>query len=182
MLRLFLGLTFNSGYTRRLCTLMEGVDGVHWQPQDNLNLTLRFLGDVSLDDAEDLDVQLARITAPAFDLALQGVGWFGIGDRVQNLHALSRPDPILDGLKRQVDRACQHAGFAPEQRKFKPHITLARSRAVRLESAQTWLADHVDFRLNMGDVEAFHMISSHSSSAGRAYRVEASYPLTQMWA
>ena len=28
MLRLFLGLTFNSGYTRRLCTLMEGVDGV----------------------------------------------------------------------------------------------------------------------------------------------------------
>lgn len=182
MLRLFLGLTFDGGYTRRLSRLMEGVEGVHWQPPENLHLTLRFLGDVSLNDAEDLDAQLARISAPAFDLTLQGVGWFGIGDRVQNLHARSRPDPILDGLKRQVDRGCREAGFPPEQRTFKPHITLARSRAVRLDSVQPWLADHIDFRLAMGDVEAFHMISSHTSGAGRAYRVEASYPLTQMWA
>ena len=182
MLRLFIGLTFEGGYSRRLCHLMEGVEGVHWQPQDNLHLTLRFLGDVSPADAEDLDAELARITAPAFDLTLQGVGWFGIGERVQNLHAVSRPDPILDGLKRQVDRACQRAGFPPEGRKFKPHVTLARSRAVRLEAAQPWLAENGDLRLAMGDVEAFHMISSHSSGAGRAYRVESSYPLTQMWA
>lgn len=182
MLRLFIGLTFNSGYTRRLCTLMEGVNGVHWQPAENLHLTLRFLGDVSLDDAEDLDAELARITAPAFDLTMQGVGWFGIGDRVQNLHALSRPDPILDGLKAQVDRACRHAGFQPEPRTFKPHITLARARAIRLDAVQPWLADNMDFRLNMGDVEAFHMISSHPSGAGRAYRLEASYPLSQLWA
>lgn len=182
MLRLFIGLTFDGGYTRRLCSLMEGVSGVHWQPQDNLHLTLRFLGDVTMDDAEDLDAHLARITAPAFDVTLDGVGWFGIGDRVQNLHALSRPDPILNGLKAQVDRACRSAGFQPEQRKFKPHITLARSRAVRLDSVQPWLAEHTDFRLAMGDVEAFHMISSHPSGPGRAYRVEASYPLSQMWA
>ena len=64
MLRLFIGLTFDGGYTRRLCRLMEGVSGVHWQPQDNLHLTLRFLGDVTMDDAEDLDAHLARITAP----------------------------------------------------------------------------------------------------------------------
>ena len=70
MLRLFIGLTFNSGYTRRLCTLMEGVSGVHWQPAENLHLTVRFLGDVSLDDAEDLDAELARIAAPAWALPL----------------------------------------------------------------------------------------------------------------
>ncbi|MDA8553503.1 hypothetical protein N9L14_03805, partial [Alphaproteobacteria bacterium] len=105
-----------------------------------------------------------------------------IGDRVQNLHALGRPDPILDGLKAQVDRACRNAGFQPEPRTFKPHITLARARAIRLDAVQPWLVDNMDFRLNMGDVEAFHMISSHPSGAGRAYRLEASYPLSQLWA
>lgn len=182
MLRLFIGLTFERGFVRRLSTVMEGVPGVHWQPLENLHLTLRFLGDVSFDDAETLDAELARIAAPAFDVTVQGTGWFGIGDRVQNLHALTRPDPILDGLKAQVDGACRRAGFAPEGRKFVPHVTLARTRQARLDSVRPWLEETGGLRLSLGDVEAFHMISSHANGPGRAYRVEASFPLTQMWA
>jgi len=34
----------------------------------------------------------------------------------------------------------------------------------------------------MGDVIGFHMISSHANGEGRAYRTEASYALSQMWA
>ena len=86
MLRLFVGLTFAADYRRRLLPFMTGVLGVHWQPEENLHMTLRFLGDVSMNDAEDLDAELARINVPAFDLTLQGAGWFGVGDRVQNLH------------------------------------------------------------------------------------------------
>lgn len=182
MLRLFVGLTFAADYRRRLLPFMTGVLGVHWQPEENLHMTLRFLGDVSMNDAEDLDAELARINVPAFDLTLQGAGWFGVGDRVQNLHLKARPDPMLDGLKAQVDRACHRAGFRPESRKFAPHITLARSRQVRLETVQPWIEEHAAVTLRMGDVEAFHLISSHPNGPGRAYRVEASYPLHQMWA
>ena len=51
--------------------------GARWVRPDNIHLTLRFLGEVDAPTAADLDTQLGRIGATAFELRIAGVGTFG---------------------------------------------------------------------------------------------------------
>jgi 2'-5' RNA ligase len=51
----------------------------------NMQLTLRFIGDVPEPDGRDLSLALSEIHGPAFDLALSGIGHF---DRRGNVHSV----------------------------------------------------------------------------------------------
>ena len=97
-------------------------------PRDNLHLTLRFLGDVEETRIADIAAALASIgTRPAFDVRLSGLGAFPPRGQPRVLWiAVDEGKDDLVALAHDVEARVESVGFSPDERPFKPHLTLAR--------------------------------------------------------
>lgn len=126
MLRLFVALELPLAVRDGLLAGMGGVLGARWQSDDQLHLTLRFIGEVDRHRAADIDAALAMVNFRPFGLALGDIGSFDRRGRVDCLWVGVRPRDAVAALARQVDAALARVGIAPETRAFVPHITVAR--------------------------------------------------------
>lgn len=136
-MRCFVAIELSAGARSALARALEAVSGnrdVRWVAAAQLHITLKFLGDV--DDGRVREViRVVRAAAagiPPFALRLGRFGafpdernprifWCRVEDREEGCAAwLAAADPALAQL-----------GFAPEQRAFRPHVTLGRSRSRR---------------------------------------------------
>ena len=70
---------------------------------------------------------LEGVEAKPFQLRLAGCGVFG-GNKPHSLFAAVEESPELRRLQSIHERICQALGLPAEQRKFAPHVTLARLR------------------------------------------------------
>jgi 2'-5' RNA ligase len=146
-------------------------------PDENLHLTLRFIGEVPTDVAHDIDATLHGVRVPAFDLTVQGVGHFGKLREARAIWAgVGRSEP-LQRLRDKVESACVRAGLPPEGRKFVPHVTLARMKGETGHHLAQFLAEHSLMRLPAFTVEHFTLFRSHIKSSGSIYEPLAEYPL-----
>jgi RNA 2',3'-cyclic 3'-phosphodiesterase len=133
--RAFLALEVDEGARSRIAGLVErlrpGLPGVRFVDPANLHLTFRFLGDSTpaalerfWDAVEAAARGLAATRAPLGDL---GVFPERGAPRVLWLD-LPLP-PALRELQHESERAAVRAGFPPEARGFRSHLTLGRWRA-----------------------------------------------------
>lgn len=175
-MRLFVALALPDLIAQQLAMLQAGVPGAHWQTREQLHLTLRFIGEVDGRDAAAADDALSLIEAPKFSLALKGVGEFG-GKTPHALWAGVRDKEPVAFLQRKIETALQRAGLPPEQRKFVPHVTLARLRGSPRGRVMDFLTDHALYASAAFDVEAFILYSSVLTPNGSIYRAERAYRL-----
>ena len=156
--------------------LQGGVPGANWQTRERFHITLRFIGEVDGHVAGDIDDVLSAVTAPRFRLALKGVGEFG-GRHPRALWAgVSNPEPV-EHINRKIETALQRIGLPAEERKFTPHVTLAKLRASPHGRVVEWLAGHALFSSVEFDVRQFELYSSTLTPHGSIYVVERFYPL-----
>jgi len=177
VIRLFVGLELPEDIRLSLASLSGGVPGASWVSSDSMHLTLRFIGEVSEGDADDVHDALMRVRAPSFDLALTGVGHFATGDELRVLWAGVARSTELQQLQRNVESALVRMGFPPEERRWRPHVTLARCAGSSVLHAQGFLQHHALFRAGPFSVEHFTLFSSHRHADGALYTAEAEYPL-----
>lgn len=174
MHRLFVGLRPPATIRAGLLASMGGVPGARWQSDDQLHLTLRFIGEVERPVAEDIAAMLAGVRAPVPTVAIAGVGRFDTA-----LWAALTPHDALAALHRKVDQAIVRLGLPPERRAYLPHITLARlSRTAGASpEAARWCAEHAG--LASPDFALSHLILFESRLAreGASYDVIERYPL-----
>jgi 2'-5' RNA ligase len=102
---------------------------VKWVSPEGIHLTLKFLGDV---DASRL-AQVSQAMTEAvkgikpFELTIGQLGVFPNPQKVQVVWVGLEGDlTTLDRLYRQLEDSMIKIGFPPENRGFKPHLTLAR--------------------------------------------------------
>lgn len=100
-------------------------------PPDQLHLTLAFLGDVPDDAGPALAGCLDRAVAgrKAFRLQLHGMGAFPDARHARVVWAGARPQPRLDELAARVRDELARAGFPSDEKPFRAHATLARTRS-----------------------------------------------------
>lgn len=177
MMRLFVGLELPLSLKVRLAPLMSGLPGAKWVPPANLHLTLRFIGEASERDAALLDEALFSIERPPFELQVSGCGIFAQrrGPEAVWIGVASTP-PLVD-LQAAVERAAVRAGFAPEEKRFRPHITLARLKDTPAPRLQSFVAGHNLFKDSV-PIEEFTLFSSKLGSGDPVYLAEAAYPLS----
>jgi 2'-5' RNA ligase len=173
--RLFIGIRPSLPVRELLVDTMEALEGARWQDDEQLHLTLRFIGEVDRPIANDLAAALAGIAWPPFELALEGVSHFERKGMPTAIWARVPPSPELEGLRAKIERACDLAGLGRETRRFTPHITIARL------SRQTgpiapWLTRHAGLRATW-QADAFTLFESHLLRSGAHYEVAAHYPL-----
>ena len=177
-MRLFIAITLPEEVQDSLAQLEAGLPGARWVAPQNLHITLRFLGDIDGQDAQDIDAALEEIRVPAFPMTIAGVGRFGDGKKVRQLWAGVEPHPNLVRLQGKVESAVVRSGQPPERRKFKPHVTLARFKSRPGPRLGDYMTAHGLFRLPPFEVESFALYSSFLSSSGSIYSEEAVYALT----
>jgi RNA 2',3'-cyclic 3'-phosphodiesterase len=126
MHRLFVALRPPLAIRQLLQATAGGVPGARWQEDDQLHLTVRYIGEVDRAMAEEVALALARVHGSAADVAIAGVGAFDKQGRVDALWAGVAPPAALVTLHHKVDRALVRIGLPPERRAYLPHLTLAR--------------------------------------------------------
>ncbi|WP_124728143.1 RNA 2',3'-cyclic phosphodiesterase [Staphylospora marina] len=100
-----------------------------WVHQEDYHVTVQFLGSVDQDRMGPLAGELARAAAKhqPFELAVAGIGTFGRPEQPRILWAgLTGDLGKLRALQSTVARHLETVGFPPEQRPYRPHVTVAR--------------------------------------------------------
>jgi 2'-5' RNA ligase len=129
-----------------------GGDAVRWVRAENLHVTLRFLGPVVRERVSEL---VACVAAEAgriapLSLRLAAAQLFPSPRRPRVVALGIEPEAPLVALAAAVERGVRTAGFAPEPRRFRPHLTLgripARAGFPRVTAADTPAADALDVR------------------------------------
>jgi len=159
-----------------LLALMGGVPGARWQDDEQLHLTLSFIGEVDRHQADDIASALTAVDGPCPAIALQGAGSFDHKGHVHSLWAGVAPDTGLRKLHDRVNRALLTAGARPEQRAFKPHITLARLGRDAGPIAP-FLAGIAGLASAPVMLDAFLLFESRLGHEGARYEAIARYPL-----
>lgn len=175
-MRLFVALALPDSVAERLKLLQSGVPGARWMEREQLHLTLRFIGEVDGRDAAAIDDALSQIRCPRFTIELKGVGEFG-GKTPRALWAGVRDEDAIARLQRKIESALQRVGVPAEERKFKPHVTLARLRGTPRGRVMDYLADHALYASGPFDVNVFILYSSKPTASGSLYRAERAYAL-----
>jgi 2'-5' RNA ligase len=176
MQRLFVAIRPPAPIRARLLAVMGGISGARWQRDDQLHLTLRFIGEVDRHRARDIDAALAAVRRQPFEIALSGIGAFARRGRPDAVWAGVTPRAELARLHQKIDQALVRCGLAPEGRAYMPHVTLARLN--RSAGPIGHLLDAAS-RLTSPPfvVEAFGLFESALTPDGAVYSEIASYPL-----
>lgn len=176
MPRLFTGIEIPRPVVEGLSMLRGGLPGARWIDPENYHMTLRFIGDVDGSTARDVLQILGRVRRAPFDIALDRLDQFG-GRKPRAVFAGASPNPALIELQAEHERLLQRLGLPPEQRKFSPHVTLARLRESSAHQVADYLSGRALFRALSFPVSRFVLFSSKSSTGGGPYVIEAAYPL-----
>jgi 2'-5' RNA ligase len=176
MHRLFVAIRPPRAMRAALCAVTPPVPGARWQDDDQVHLTLRFVGAVERPLAEDIAVALSGIVASAFTLTLGAPGHFDRRDRLDSLWVAAGPVDRLAALHRKVDRVLVDLGLPPEGRAYRPHITLARFGRNAGDPAP-FLHAAAPLMGLAAPVAHFALFESHLGPDGAAYSCIARYPL-----
>jgi 2'-5' RNA ligase len=129
-MRLFVGIPLAAAVVNELSAVSLRLrsigDGLRWPAPESWHITLQFLGDTGRDQYVCAAARLRELRLPPVLIRLEGLGFF---DRTGILYTGVKVSPELLLLHERVGAAMALCGFVRETRPFRPHITLARSKA-----------------------------------------------------
>ena len=177
MHRLFVAIRPPEEIRDLLLDAMDDSADFRWQDDEQLHLTLRFVGEVERPVGDDLAAELGRIHSSPFELRITGTGRFEQRSSGA-LWAGVEPKPPLAALAAKIERACQSVGLEPERRAFHPHITLARWKGRRFREVHDFLERTRGLSSEPFAADEFILFQSHLSRHGADYEAVERYPLT----
>ena len=145
-----------------------------WSREQNLHLTLKFLGQVQTSRLDRLSKAAAKATTglSQIQLSIEETGAFPKHGKARVLWVGVKDDSEgLRELHRRLEDACDREGFAKEDRAFHPHLTLARLR--NPQSAQELVTAHkqLSFEPMPVTVHELLVLRSELSPKGSKYSV-----------
>lgn len=125
-MRLFIAMPFSDKAKNYLEGLQSKLPEAKMSLNHHFHITLQFLGEASLAQAQVIMNELKKISFKKFSVKFRDIGVFkNKRGFVQIVYAdLSVPDE-LKNLQFKVEDIMKSLGFYPDKQ-FKPHITLAR--------------------------------------------------------
>ncbi len=100
-----------------------------WTNVDKLHITTKFIGEWSEARMEEMTAALHGVGVPgAIGITLRGLRWVPDPRRPRMLWAGVEAGPELASLAHETEQALHALGVPVEDRKYSPHLTLARIR------------------------------------------------------
>ena len=176
MHRLFVAIRPPEEVRDLLIDAMDDSPALRWVGDEQLHLTLRFVGEVERPIANDIASALQRTASPAFEMRIKGVGKFEKRNGGALWAGIEPKEPVI-ALAAKVERAIQQVGLEPERRAFSPHITLARWNGRNAEAVDAFLRRNADLRSEPFEVDRFILFESKLSRHGAHYEEIAAFSL-----
>jgi RNA 2',3'-cyclic 3'-phosphodiesterase len=134
VIRAFIAIDLTPEITHQLgmisCQLKQDLVDVpvRWVPAENIHLTLKFLGDVSIAHMEILKevLQTDASTHRGFSFSVGKLGAFPNFRHPRVIWIGVEAPHDLAALQRSIESSMARMGYAPEDRPFSPHLTLGR--------------------------------------------------------
>ncbi|MDR2549013.1 MAG: RNA 2',3'-cyclic phosphodiesterase [Desulfobulbus sp.] len=175
--RLFIAIDPPAAVREQLALLCCGLPAARWVAPDQLHLTLCFIGEVDGATFLDLREALTEIVSAPFDLRVQGVGFFPPRGQPRVVWAgIERCDPLMS-LQRKIVTRLFRMGIELENRKYTPHITLARLQHTPATKVGKYLVENGLFSGGSFIVDHFVLYSSVLGRKGASHCVEHIYSL-----
>lgn len=136
-IRTFIAIELPDPIKASLTELQERLKGqappraVRWVRSEGIHLTLKFLGQTSVDQIEGIAeaLRLACASLSPFTYTVGGLGCFPNLRRPRVIWVgVQEPTGTLSRLSGAIEEACAELGFKRERRAFHPHLTLGRLR------------------------------------------------------
>jgi len=187
--RVFLAIEISPALQASLQRPLDGLaslgESIRVNPVERMHLTLHFLGHLPVPRVEDLSSRLAPIveTHHPFRLVARGVGAFPSVSRAQVVWAgISGTElPRLVALQGDLGDRLRQAGVPVEDRRFRPHLTLARVqrplRAPERRRLQEWSSAWGDIDLGELPVTEVRLMRSQLGGGPPRYSTLASFAL-----
>ena len=101
---------------------------VRWIPADNVHLTLKFLGDVSVTFIDRLSEIIDRAAAgyDGFEISVGSIGVFPNPRRPRVIWLGVEAPPVLTSIQRIIDQETTRLGYENKDQAFTPHLTIGR--------------------------------------------------------
>ncbi len=176
MHRLFVAVRPPQQIRDLLIDAMDDSPALRWVPDEQLHLTLRFIGEVERPLADDIVAALASVRFERFRLRLSGVGRFEQRSGGALWAGVEPREPVA-ALAAKVERACIRAGLEPERRAFHPHVTLARWNRRNAEAVEDFVRRRAALASEPFEVTGFTLFESHLSRHGAHHETVAEYGL-----
>jgi 2'-5' RNA ligase len=129
-MRIFIALDIDEAIRDRLRLFMDGVGGfapdARWVRAESLHVTLKFIGNKSAEEAEEIKRALTHVTADRVDVSFRGYGFFPTAKAPRVFWVGVEAGPSLAALAKAVNETTAALGVPNEEHPFSPHLTLAR--------------------------------------------------------
>jgi RNA 2',3'-cyclic 3'-phosphodiesterase len=185
-MRLFIAIDLPESWRELLAKPQESIGwlgrGVKWVDPKSTHLTLKFLGEVAPNLLDPVKLAAARACEqfPAFTICMKGTGVFPDPKRPRIYWAGVQAPETLLGLQAEIEREMEELGFEHEERKFNPHLTIARIKEPAGKQRMTEAL--LSFKMESEPVEVKEtlLIRSHLSEDGARYEPLAYFPLSHV--
>ena len=173
--------TVLAGVEKLIRSLQASLDGIHWVEPKNLHVTLKFLGDVPLNDLPQLIKTVTQSVqqVDSFDLTFQGFGVFPNRESPKTIWIGCREgSEELIQLAEKINEGLIPLGFPREHRRFSPHLTIGRvKKASHHSPLLTILDEQQDRSFGSCGVSEVQVFSSELTRRGPIYDELAAIPL-----
>ncbi|MFN0199551.1 MAG: RNA 2',3'-cyclic phosphodiesterase [Planctomycetaceae bacterium] len=181
LIRAFIGIAIRvSPSLRKLLRDFELLgNGIKIVSEQNLHVTLKFLGDVSEEQIAKVDRLLAEIVPRyrSHRISLARVGAFPHVQRPSVVWIGMQPAELLIALAEEIERESRLIGFEPEQRAFSPHLTIGRVKFRPPQKLFDLMRKHEQTVFGDVEIDEVRLYSSELTPQGPKYAVLKEYPL-----
>lgn len=180
MSRLFVALLPPVTVRTELADAASPLPGVRWVPEENIHLTLRFIGDTDEDKQARFETALKRVRVEPFILPVGGVGVFPTRGPAKVIWAgVGNGHTRLFQLRKQVDEALLSVDSGLAVPGFHPHFTIGRlGETYETKPLAFFLEKNAKLEAPPFRVASFQLMASELPP-GRTpeYRVVREFPL-----
>lgn len=164
-------------YADELCQFDRGLEA-HWVDSSSYHLTLCFLGEVSLEQVEELEERTREvISASRFNVSLDHIGYYAVNPKLSVVAAMTSEQQEVSELHQSLVDIAVESGLDYDEKNFLPHITLARLPSDNQFELDTEQLPQLDLSL---PADAIVLMQSRPGEQGSIYTplFEIDLPLT----
>jgi RNA 2',3'-cyclic 3'-phosphodiesterase len=185
-MRTFIAIDLDESLKRALEILADELKpltrSVRWVGPSGMHLTLKFLGEISEEDAVRVSSALEETASRhrVFTLVLERTGTFPPGGRAPRVLWVGVvPAAPLLALQEDIEGEMAKLGFEREKRAFHPHLTLGRVKSPSgLDPVVQEISQQQDRRFGDMSVQKFILFQSVLKPSGAEYTVLKEFRLT----
>jgi 2'-5' RNA ligase len=142
---------------------------IKYVEEENLHITLKFFGEVKKEKVKEIQNSFFRVKQPNFRLKLSKIGCFPDFNRAKVLWIGIEDSKELSNLFNLIEKQSINLGFKPEERDFKPHLTIARFKTQPNSNLINFLTDNIKKEFGEFCADRFILYESKLTPNGPIY-------------